>query len=262
MDDHTVTGRVIAVLDAVAAQRTPVSLAELTRRTTIPKPTVRRIAHDLVRRRLLDRCGHRYRLGSRLLDLGMRAAAQQGLHRIGTPHVQDLFARTGEIVWINTFTDTALTLVGTAFGANRAQDVRRGGWPLPIDSPAFPNTAAGRVLMTRRPDLVEHLRARPPAPLTRYAAGSWARLDAAVDVVRDTGTAIEQEQCLLGYSCVATGLHAPDGELVGMIGITGRIGSFDAHRAARPLRSAALDIDRAFAATHAAPSAEIATIGR
>lgn len=235
MDDHTVTGRVVAALDAVAAHRDPVTLAELTRRTGLPKPTVRRIAADLVNRRLLERRGDRYRLGDRLLDLGMRAAAQHGLHRIATPHVQDLFARTREIVWLSTFTETAITLVGTAFGANRAQDVQRAAWPLAIDAPAFPATAAGRVLLAERPELADRLRSRPLAPLTPYTTISWPRLDAALDTVRDTGTAFEHEQCAVGYACLATGLRGPDGSLIGIIGVTGRLGGVTARRLTPPL---------------------------
>jgi DNA-binding IclR family transcriptional regulator len=50
------------VLDAVAAHSQPVTLAELVRRTGIPKSTVRRIATDLVAQRMLERCDDgRYR---------------------------------------------------------------------------------------------------------------------------------------------------------------------------------------------------------
>ncbi|MEV6984738.1 helix-turn-helix domain-containing protein [Sphaerisporangium sp. NPDC051017] len=74
MDDRTVTGRAAAILDAVAAGD-PMTLAELTRAVGIPKPTVRRIAADLMSRRLLARCADgRYRLGVHLLELGVRAA--------------------------------------------------------------------------------------------------------------------------------------------------------------------------------------------
>src|SRR5882757_1619212 len=98
MDDNTVAGRVVAVLDAVAELGGSVSLAALTRSTGIPKPTVRRIAADLVARHLLEHCENGYRLGQRLLELGMSAAEQHGLRNAAAPYLQDLFARTKEIV--------------------------------------------------------------------------------------------------------------------------------------------------------------------
>jgi DNA-binding IclR family transcriptional regulator len=82
---------------------------------------VRRIAADLVSRRMLERCDDgRYRLGSRLLGLGIHAMAQQGLLRAVTPHVQDLFARTREVVWVVAVTGSRIALLESAFGANRA----------------------------------------------------------------------------------------------------------------------------------------------
>ncbi|HEX6356653.1 helix-turn-helix domain-containing protein [Actinophytocola sp.] len=94
MDDHTVTGRILAVLDAVADHDGPISLAELTRAVAVPKPTVRRIAADLCARRMLRRCADDggYLLGPRVLELGMRAAAQLDLRQAATPYLQDLFA--------------------------------------------------------------------------------------------------------------------------------------------------------------------------
>ena len=55
MDDGTVLGRALLVLDACLCTSQVASLAELTSATGLPKPTVYRLAEQLVRRRLLDR---------------------------------------------------------------------------------------------------------------------------------------------------------------------------------------------------------------
>jgi hypothetical protein len=59
MDDHTVVGRAVAILDCVASAASPLPLAALTRKTGIPKPTVRRIASDLTERSNIDARGVR-----------------------------------------------------------------------------------------------------------------------------------------------------------------------------------------------------------
>ncbi|QXJ20583.1 helix-turn-helix domain-containing protein [Actinomadura graeca] len=254
MDDHTVAGRVVAVLDAVALHRDPVTLAELTREVGIPKPTVRRIAADLVARRMLQRCPDgRYRLGAHLLHLGTRAAVQHGLLQAATPYVQDLFARSGEIVWVCTANDTAVTFMASAFGANRAPDVRRSTWPRDLGSAALQSSALGRVLLAERPGLLETLRGRPPAPQTPHAVTSWPRFLAGIKAVRDTAVAVEHQQCALGFSCVATALRGPDGSLIGCIGITGHTGSLPAERLGRPLLAAARDIGRCARTLHEEP---------
>jgi DNA-binding IclR family transcriptional regulator len=249
MDDRTVTGRVVAVLDAVAAHSQPVTLAELTRSTGVPKPTVRRIAADLVSRRMLERCDDgRYRLGSRLLGLGLHAMAQQGLLQAVTPHVQDLFARTREVVWVVAVTGSGIALLDSAFGANRAHTMRPGSWP-PIDSCAagFHASALGRVVLADQPELVERLRSRPLRALTPYTTTSWPQLTTELDAVRDTAVATEHQQTGIGYSCVATGIRGSDGSLIGVIGVAGRTGNVQTHRLARPLLTAARDTARALA---------------
>jgi DNA-binding IclR family transcriptional regulator len=243
MDDHTVAGRILAVLDAVTAFGRPVTLAEITRGTKIPKPTVRRIAADLVMRRMLRRCADgRFILGSRLVELGMHAAAQHGLREAATPYVQELFARTGEIVWVCVLADADVTLVYSAFGANRADEVRRKGWPFGLNNLAFQATAAGRIVLADRPDLVERRRSRPLPAITPHTTISWPRLTATLDAVRDSGIAIEHQQCLSGYSCVATGLRAPTGSLIGIIGVTGRASTLPVRGLIRPLLNAARDV--------------------
>jgi DNA-binding IclR family transcriptional regulator len=248
MDDHTVTGRVVAVLDAVAGHDHAVSLAELTRAVGIPKPTVRRIAADLVSRRMLERCDDgRYRLGSRLQALGMRAVAQQGLVQAAMPHVQDLFARTREIVWISAVADDTIIIVDSTFGANRAQDMQR-EWPeMDSSSTTLHATAAGRLLLADQPAIVEHLRARPLRPSTPYTTTSWQRLAAELEAIRDTSIAAEYEQSTIGYSCVATGIRNPEGSLIGIIGVTGRTGRLHTQRLIRPLLAAAQDAARTLA---------------
>ncbi|MEV4140033.1 IclR family transcriptional regulator C-terminal domain-containing protein [Dactylosporangium sp. NPDC049742] len=246
MDDRTVTGRVLAVLDAVADLDGRATLAALTARTGVPKPTVRRIAADLVGRGMLDRDAGRYRLGRRLLMLGVEAARQQGVRQSVAPYVHDLFARTGEVAWMTTFTDTSNTLLESAFGSQRAADMRR-PWPSVIRSPGFLTTAAGRLVLAHRPDLVEDVRSRALPRLTRYTITNWHRIAVDVARVRDTRVAVEQKQTLLGYSCVAAGVHDRDGVLIGAIGVTGRTGAFVPERLAAPIRTAADQLSRLIA---------------
>ena len=257
MDDHTVTGRVVALLDAVAALGDSATLAELTRGTGIPKPTVRRIAEDLVRRGLLDRGEDGYRLGTRLVELGVRAAEQQDLHHAITPHAQDLFARSGEIVCGGAFTDSAVTVIDTVFGFNRAVDMRRGSWPTRFDHPGFLATAVGRLVLADRPDLFARLTSRPLTPFTRDTTTSCAHLRSALDVVRDTGVAVEHNQVMSGFSCVAVGVRGTDRSLAGFVAVICRNGTFAPHRLVRPLLDAAADIDRLLAVKRRAPAVRL-----
>lgn len=238
MDDRTVTGRVLAVLDAVARLDGRATLAGLTASTGIPKPTVRRIAADLVTRGLLEREPDGYRLGPQLVRLGAAAAVQQGVRDAVAPYVHDLFARTGEVAWMTTFTETSITLLDSAFGSRRAEDMRH-PWPATIRSPGFLTTAAGRLVLADRPTLVEDLQLRALPRRTRYTVTNWRQVSDAIERVRDTRVAVEHEQAMLGYSCIAAGVHDRRGELVGAIGVLGRTGTFVPERLSLPIRQAA-----------------------
>lgn len=261
MDDHTVTGRVVAILDVVADAGAPVTLADLTRATGIPKPTVRRIAADLVARRMLERDEYGYRLGPHMLLLGTRAAEQQGLAALATPHVHDLLARTHEIAWVGTVADRGVTLLNCAFGTNRAQLGRAFTRGFPLTHPALPATAMGRLLFAERPELTERFRGRPLPRMTRYTLATWPQLDAAIVAVRDTGLAVEQEQGALGYSCVAAPLRGADGSLIGMIGVTGRTPRLPLPRVATALRTAAADIGTALGKARPPANQAVITAG-
>ncbi|RZU74985.1 IclR family transcriptional regulator [Micromonospora kangleipakensis] len=245
MDDHTVTGRVMAVLEAVGALEEAATLAALTRHTGIPKPTVRRIAADLAARGMLNRDATGYRLGPRLLEFGAQAAWQQGLRQAATPYVQDLFARTREIVWLSVFTETTNVVLETAFGTDRVDDMRR-PWPTAIRGAHFLATASGRILLGDRPDLTEYLRSRPLPRMTPYTPTQPEKVLAAIDTARNAGVAIEHEESMRGYNCIAAGVHGPDRRIIGVVGVSGRTGSLAVERLARPLLAAASYIEQAF----------------
>jgi DNA-binding IclR family transcriptional regulator len=243
MDDHTVTGRITAILDAVARLDDAATLAELTRATAIPKPTVRRISAALVARGLLRRHADRYQLGPRILELGAHAARRDRMREAATPHMQDLFARTREIVWLSALTETSNALVQATFGHNRSMDMGK-PWPTAIHSAHFMSTATGRMLLAERPDLAEAHLFRPLPRMTPYTPPSQTRVAAAVAAARDNGYAIENEESLLGYRCIAVPLHNTDQDVIATIGVLGRVGSFAPERIIHPLLAAATEIER------------------
>lgn len=223
-DDKTVVGRAVAIIDAVADSRDPVSLAALTKQTGIPKPTVRRIANDLARRGMLELTQDGYRAGTLLIYHGLRAAQQHGFVVTAQPYIQDLYMRTrGEIVWCASLYGGELTLNGSAFGRNYAEVMKRQNWPsLASFGPSMVLTAAGRLQIAAHEEQAEQILAMRWPPLTQYSVTDPRKLRALLDEARDTGFAHEREQTAVGWSCVASAVRDSSGALIGAIGITGR----------------------------------------
>lgn len=89
--------RVSLLLDAFGG-RDRLTLAEIVRRTGLPRSSAHRILDHLVQLRWLHRSGRDYTLGLRLVELGSLAVYQDRLHSAAHPHLYELHRRTGLIV--------------------------------------------------------------------------------------------------------------------------------------------------------------------
>lgn len=74
------------------------TLAEIVRRTGLPRSSAHRILERLVQLRWLRRDGRDYELGMRLVELGSLALHQDRIHRAAIPLLRDLHRATGLVV--------------------------------------------------------------------------------------------------------------------------------------------------------------------
>ncbi|MFG1809586.1 IclR family transcriptional regulator [Streptomyces sp. NPDC049040] len=212
MDDHTVIGRVTAILEVVAGPH-PCSLARLAAETGIPKPTVRRIANQLVAERILSRDAHGYRLGLRLIELGTAATTQLGTAEAAAPFVQELHERTRQIAWIAAFDEDALITLDTAYPHEHAPLVAATWQPRWAIGPAAV-TAAGHLMLSLRPAEADRVLRAGLTRLTPHTVTSPRLLHGRLQRVADTGIAYECEETRLGWWCGAALVHAPTGTYV------------------------------------------------
>ena len=243
-DDHTVVGRTVAILDCVVEAAGPLPLAILTRRTGIPKQTVRRIAGDLTDRGMLRRTPEGYLPGDRLLRQGLLSAHRQRTAIAVQPYLQDLHTRTrGQAAWFARMNDGVLTLAGAAFGRDQAVEMT---WPcFPSVSrmgPAMVLFAVGRIEAAESPEMSADVLRGGWTPFTRHSVTDRGRLRSLLDRARDTGFAHESEQTALGVSCMAASLRDSDGNLVGVLGVGGRSNAIEARGTRAILLTLASDL--------------------
>jgi len=74
------------------------TLAQLVRRTGLPRSSAHRMLERLVALRWLRRSGRDYELGMRLVELGSLAVHQDRLHRAASPLLHELHRATGLVV--------------------------------------------------------------------------------------------------------------------------------------------------------------------
>ena len=209
MYDGAVVGRALDIVQCIAATGSGLSLARLAEGTRIPKPTVRRIALDLVARGVLVRRDHVYTLGPTLEQLGRRAALHRAFAEVHESLVE-LNATFGGVAWLLAGEQVKIM---EPFDLVCSDEVARflDRWP-PPSLESMVNTAGGRLFLLDHPDLLEQAtqngvpRWTPNSPATRL------ELDGILRQTRDLGAAVESEQSMIGWRCVAVRLTGPQGQ--------------------------------------------------
>src|SRR3984957_10587488 len=121
--------RVSLVLDAFDGPGR-LTLAQVVRRTGLPRSSAHRMLDRLVQLRWLRRSGRDYELGMRLVELGSLAVHQDRLHRAAAPLLQGLHRATGlvvhlavldgtDVVYLDKIGDRALGAIPTRVGGRQ-----------------------------------------------------------------------------------------------------------------------------------------------
>jgi hypothetical protein len=122
MDDHTVVGGAGTIVDGVASAAGPLSLAALTRRTGIAKPSVRPIANDFSERAMLDLTSDRYLAASELINQRLPSAHHSGTALIAQSlGVGPSSPHTGQFASFATVNNRDLTMTASACGRSHAR---------------------------------------------------------------------------------------------------------------------------------------------
>ena len=219
----TVLGKAMALLRAFGPTDTFLPLAELVRRTGLPKGTAHRVAGSLVDHRLLEKGERGYRLSGSLFELGMRASTERTLLEIATPFLQDLYERTHETVHLGKREGHDVVYIAKLGGHRQAPSPSRTGGRMPLHC-----TAIGKVLLAYADPEVRHAVLSAPlerrTPRTLIAPGI---LDRHLDAVLETGVAFEHEESRVGLRCVAAPVLEPDGRTaIAAVSVTGPVGRF------------------------------------
>ena len=234
-EGKTVLGKVVSVLQAFTAEDYSLSLAELTRRTAIPKGTLHRILADLVAVRLLDRVDDRYRLGGQLFELGMRASVGRRLLEVATPFMQDLFQRSHETVQLGVLEGIEVVYVLKIGGHGQVPSPSRIGGRMPLYC-----TAIGKALLAFSPEALtkQVIEAGLPRKTARTITGPGL-LKGQLLAVREGGVAYEYEESATGVVCVASPVLGPSGRPVAAVSLTGPVTRFSPQSFAVQVRAAA-----------------------
>lgn len=238
---NSVLGRTMTLLGAFRPGDTELTLAELCRRTGIPKGTAHRLLGELAEWQIVERTEHGVRLGMRLFELGQLAPLQRGLREAAAPYLADLFEATHETVHLAVLDGVEVVYVHKLSGRRGPAVPSRLGGRMPAHC-----TGVGKALLAFAP--TDQLLAVVAAGLERRTPRTIVApglLDAELARIRERGVAVEHEESTVGIACVAAPVLTVDGRAVAAVSITGWAHRLDTARLAPAVRTAALGVSRA-----------------
>ncbi|MCV7429842.1 IclR family transcriptional regulator [Mycobacterium montefiorense] len=230
-----VIDRISLVLDAFDGPGR-LTLAQIVRRTGLPRSSAHRMLERLVQLRWLRRSGRDYELGMRLVELGSLAVHQDRLVRAAGPLLGELHRATGlvahlavldgpDVVYLDKTGDRMADAIPTRVGARQ---------------PAHCTAVGKAILAYCDEDAQVDLRVRK----TKYSMSTSSQLAAELAKVRAHGVAFEREESLLGFGCVAAPIGGP-GDAVAAVSVCGPINRMMFHqRLTAPVRMTAMGIWR------------------
>ncbi|MEU5861466.1 MULTISPECIES: IclR family transcriptional regulator [unclassified Nonomuraea] len=234
--------RGIDILLALSAAPRPVSLAQLSRSTGLPKSTAHRILGVLCARELARRVGTGYLPGRQLETMaGIARSRIPGSRRVVLPYLLCLQETTRQTVNLAVTAGLEARYVERLYGHDRVRSRSDGTDLAPLHC-----TATGKALLAFDTGLREEVLGRGGFErLTRRTITGVATLERELAQVRRYGVAYAQEEYTEGVSCVAAPVFGPGGGVCMSVGVAAPAPSAPLARLGLTVRGAAQAISAA-----------------
>ena len=211
--------KMMAIIDCFSTLERKLSVADIARKTGIPRGTAHRIIRTMRELGLLEQERQRdqYRLGMKLFELGTTVLANLDLHREAQRSVEALTRASGETVHLSIFDGYNSTVINrTDPEGNRVNTL------FVLESSPAHATASGKVALAfqAEPTIAKFisLGLRRIAPNTITDPEVLRRELAAI---RERGYSIDNEELNPGIKCVGAPIHNLSGRVFASISVSG-----------------------------------------
>jgi len=209
--------RAMQILSAFEGERAGQGISEIAQATGLPKATAHRIIMTLFNTGFLERTadGEKFRLGLRMLGLGLGALRHLDVRRAAQPYMQRLVDRFREICTLGVFDRGQVLYVEVVHSSHSLTIAARVGRRLPAHC-----TASGKVLLAfLPPEVVEPVLSAPLAAYTKNTITSPDRLREELKIVRQRGYAVANEELEVGVWAISAPIRDIDRNVVAAMSI-------------------------------------------
>jgi DNA-binding IclR family transcriptional regulator len=217
-DDRSVLNRAFRIMAAFDGDGAELSLTDLAERTGLPKPSLHRLAAQLIEQGALERTRYGYQLGMRIFEMGGLVPRQRRLRDIALPYIEDLYEATHQTVHFAILDGRDVVYLERIFGSGSMPLPTRVGGRLPAYC-----SAVGKAMLAFSPEpVVENLlesglRRRTPNTITNSQM-----LLQNLTRIRNEGVAYDREEGKQGVACVAAPILNNERRPVAALSITTR----------------------------------------
>jgi DNA-binding IclR family transcriptional regulator len=211
----------VRLMKAFSEQQVEIGVSDLARRLGVAKSTVHRLAVTLCADGMLEQNpdSGKYRLGIALFRLGSLVRRRMTVSNEARPLLRELREKVNETVHLAVLDGSEIMYV---YNLESTQAIRMRS-DVGVRKPAYCTAEGQAILAFQAPDVVERvvrdgLAARTPQTITD--AGEFKR---ALELIRQRGCAIEDEESEIGMRCIAAPLRNDAGEVVAAIGLAGPV---------------------------------------
>lgn len=240
---NSVLGKAQLLLGAFGNGTPRLKLAELSRRSGVPKASAYRLSQELVHWGLLARDGDFYQLGVRMFELGQRAPVSGMLRTVARPLLADLFATTRAAIHLAVLDGTDVLYLEKFAGAANVQFPAQAGGRLPASC-----TSCGKVLLAlsaEGPQAMRDVERNALARPTSRTVASTTLLRRQLALITEQGYAVEVEEVLPKYGAIAVPVLDPAGSAYAAVAATVTLDQLAVKRLLPELRLTAAAIAKA-----------------
>ncbi len=217
---HQSLERGLRIIEVIAAINGSATLAEIARKTALPRSTAHHLLRALVEFGYLiqDRSARTYTLGPKLFRLTGRTWTQEQLAEIARPFLDELSRRTGEGTSLAVVRDGTVTVIAKREPQGPVRVVQEVGARRPIYC-----TAVGKALAAWLPEQeLEGIIGRTAFKrLTARTITSPAAFRRELARIRARGFAIDNEEHIQDIRCIAAPVRDHSGEVRASLCVVG-----------------------------------------
>jgi IclR family transcriptional regulator, KDG regulon repressor len=216
-----VAERALIALEALADAPGGLSVTELGRQLGVDKSTAHRLLGTMRARGFarLNPSTQRYSLGFRIISLGSAAARDLDLTAIARPFLEALSRQTGEGTSLAVLSEGQVLFLARVTGSGVLSVNQHVGTRMPAHC-----SALGKAMLAGFGEHEQIDRLLGAGPFSRYTPRtitSPGDLYRHLELVRQRGWALDDEEFAVGLRCLAAPLRDATGDVVAAVGISG-----------------------------------------